>query len=90
MAPLISAEKFGAYCITEAGAGSDVSGVKTTAVRQGEQWILNGSKLWIHNAPIANVAFVLARTDPEAGKRGMSIFIVDSSSMLPTTGSPMI
>ena len=77
MAPLISAEKFGAYCITEAGAGSDVSGVKTTAVRQGEQWILNGSKLWIHNAPIADVAFVLARTDPEAGKRGMSIFIVD-------------
>ena len=77
MAPLISAEKFGAYCITEAGAGSDVSGVKTTAVRQGDQWILNGSKLWIHNAPIADVAFVLARTDPEAGKRGMSIFIVD-------------
>lgn len=77
IAPLISAEKFGAYCITEAGAGSDVSGVKSTAVRQGDQWVLNGSKLWIHNAPIADVGFVLARTNPEAGKRGMSIFIVD-------------
>ena len=75
--PLIRAEKRGAYCITEAGAGSDVSGVKTTAVRDGDGWILNGSKLWIHNAPISDVGFVLARTNPEAGKRGMSIFIVD-------------
>jgi alkylation response protein AidB-like acyl-CoA dehydrogenase len=75
--PLIKAEKRGAYCITEAGAGSDVSGVKTTAVRKGKGWVLNGSKLWIHNAPVSDVAFVLTRTDPEAGKRGMSIFIVD-------------
>lgn len=75
--PLVSAAKRAAYCITEAGAGSDVSGVKTTAVRHGDGWLLNGSKLWIHNAPVADVAFVLARTDPEAGKRGMSIFIVD-------------
>jgi alkylation response protein AidB-like acyl-CoA dehydrogenase len=75
--PLIRAEKRGAYCITEAGAGSDVGGVKTTAVRDGEGWVLNGSKLWIHNAPVSDLGFVLARTDPEAGKRGMSIFIVD-------------
>ncbi|MDR2450500.1 MAG: acyl-CoA dehydrogenase family protein [Candidatus Accumulibacter sp.] len=75
--PLIRAEKRGAYCITEAGAGSDVGGVKTTAVRDGEGWVLNGSKLWIHNAPVSDVGFVLARTDPEAGKRGMSILIVD-------------
>ncbi|WP_218510974.1 acyl-CoA dehydrogenase family protein [Variovorax sp. dw_308] len=78
--PLIRAQKRGAYCITEAGAGSDVSGVKTTAVRQGDGWVLNGAKLWIHNAPVADVAFVLARTDPAAGKRGMSIFIVDCHS----------
>jgi alkylation response protein AidB-like acyl-CoA dehydrogenase len=75
--PLIRADKRGAYCITEAGAGSDVGGVKTTAVRNGEGWVLNGAKLWIHNAPVADVAFVLARTDPAAAKRGMSIFIVD-------------
>ncbi|MGF1619030.1 MAG: acyl-CoA dehydrogenase family protein [Rhodomicrobiaceae bacterium] len=66
-----------AYCITEAEAGSDVSGIRTTATRDGGDWLLNGSKLWIHNAPIANVGFVLARTDPDAGHRGMSIFIVD-------------
>jgi alkylation response protein AidB-like acyl-CoA dehydrogenase len=77
IAPIIRAEQRAAYCITEAGAGSDVSGVKTTAVRRGEGWVLNGAKLWIHNAPVADVAFVLARTNPEAGKRGMSIFIVD-------------
>ena len=77
LGPLIRADKRAAYCITEAGAGSDVSGVKTTAVRDGDGWRLSGSKLWIHNAPVADVAFVLARTNPDAGKRGMSIFIVD-------------
>ena len=65
--------------ITEAGAGSDVSGIKTTATRTADGWVLNGSKLWIHNAPVADVAFVLARTDKDAGHRGMSIFIVDCS-----------
>jgi alkylation response protein AidB-like acyl-CoA dehydrogenase len=75
--PLLSAQKHPAYCITEAEAGSDVSGIRTTAVRNEGGWLLNGSKLWIHNAPVADLAFVLARTDPAAGKRGMSIFIVD-------------
>ena len=66
-----------AYCITEAEAGTDVSGIKTTAVPDGAGWRLTGSKIWIHNAPIADLGFVLARTNPEAGHRGMSIFIVD-------------
>jgi alkylation response protein AidB-like acyl-CoA dehydrogenase len=66
-----------AYCITEAGAGSDVSGVTTTAVRDGAGWRLDGAKLWIHNAPVAELGFVLARTDPAAGHRGMSIFVVE-------------
>ena len=52
-------------------------GIKTTAERTGNGWRLNGSKLWIHNAPVADYGFVLARTDKAAGKRGMSIFIVD-------------
>lgn len=69
-----------AYCITEAEAGTDVSGVKTTAVPNGKGWRLSGSKIWIHNAPVADVGFVLARTDPSAGNRGMSIFIVDLHS----------
>ncbi len=66
-----------AYCITEAGAGSDVSGITTTAVRDGSGWRLDGSKLWIHNAPVADLGFVLACTDPAAGHRGMAIFIVE-------------
>jgi alkylation response protein AidB-like acyl-CoA dehydrogenase len=77
--PLLGAEKRGAYCITEAEAGSDVGGIKATALRDAEGWQLTGSKLWIHNAPVADVALVLARTDVQAGKRGMSIFVVDCS-----------
>ena len=66
-----------AYCITEPEAGTDVSGIRTTAHRDGDGWRLNGGKIWIHNAPVADFGFVLARTDKEAGNRGMSIFIVD-------------
>ena len=66
-----------AYCITEPEAGTDVSGIRTTAVRDGNGWRLNGGKIWIHNAPVADYGFVLARTDKDAGNRGMSIFIVD-------------
>jgi alkylation response protein AidB-like acyl-CoA dehydrogenase len=75
--PLLRGEIRCAYALTEAEAGSDVSGIKTTATRVDGGWRLNGGKLWIHNAPIADVGLVLARTDPAAGKRGMSIFIVD-------------
>jgi alkylation response protein AidB-like acyl-CoA dehydrogenase len=66
-----------AYCITEPEAGTDVSGIRTTAVRDGDGWRLDGGKIWIHNAPVADLGFVLARTDREAGNRGMSIFVVD-------------
>lgn len=75
-----------AYCITEAEAGTDVSGIRTTAVKDGSGWVLNGSKIWIHNAPVADVAFVLARTDKDAGNRGMSIFIVDLHAQGVTRG----
>lgn len=77
--PILQAKKRPAYCITEAGAGTDVSGIKTTATKTEDGWILNGEKIWIHNAPVADYAFVLARTDVDAGHRGMSIFIVDCS-----------
>lgn len=66
-----------AYCITEPEAGTDVSGIRTTATKDGDGWRLNGGKIWIHNAPVADYGFVLARTDKDAGNRGMSIFIVD-------------
>jgi alkylation response protein AidB-like acyl-CoA dehydrogenase len=74
---LLNAELRPAYCITEAEAGSDVSNILTSAERTASGWRLSGAKLWIHNAPVADVGFVLARTDKTAGKRGMSIFIVE-------------
>ena len=74
---VLSAKTLVAYCITEPEAGTDVSGIRTTAVRDGDGWVLNGGKIWIHNAPVADIGFVLARTDPSARHRGMSIFIVD-------------
>jgi hypothetical protein len=77
LVPLLRAERRCAYAITEAEAGSDVSGVKTTATETPEGWRLTGGKLWIHNAPVCDFAVVLARTAPELGKRGMSIFLVD-------------
>ncbi len=80
LAGLLSADRKAAYCITEPEAGTDVSGIRTTAVRDGDGWVLSGGKIWIHNAPVADVGFVLARTDKEAGNRGMSIFIVDLHS----------
>jgi alkylation response protein AidB-like acyl-CoA dehydrogenase len=80
LADVLAARKRVCYCITEAEAGTDVSGVKTTAVREHSNWRLSGSKIWIHNAPVADYGYVLARTDPDAGNRGMSIFIVDLSA----------
>ena len=77
LADILAMRKKIAYCITEPEAGTDVSGIKTTATPNGDGWILNGGKIWIHNAPVADVGFVLARTDKDAGNRGMSIFIVD-------------
>jgi hypothetical protein len=75
--PLLKAERRCAYALTEAEAGSDLAGLKTTARREGGRWILSGEKLWIHNAPVCDFAVVLARTDKDAGHRGMSIFVVD-------------
>ncbi|PRY25528.1 hypothetical protein CLV78_102708 [Aliiruegeria haliotis] len=77
LADVMTAKTLVAYCITEPEAGTDVSGIRTEARRDGDGWILNGGKIWIHNAPVADIGFVLARTDKEAGHRGMSIFIVD-------------
>lgn len=77
LADILKAQTLVAYCITEPEAGTDVSAIRTIAVRNGDGWVLNGDKIWIHNAPVADLAFVLARTDKDAGHRGMSIFVVD-------------
>ena len=77
LAPLLRYDLTCAYALTEAEAGSDLANLKTTARRDGDDWRLSGEKLWIHMAPRADFAAVLARTDPAAGHRGMSIFLVD-------------
>ena len=77
LAPLLRYDLCCAYALTEAEAGSDLANLKTTARRDGSGWVLEGEKLWIHMAPRADFAAVLARTDPAAGHRGMSIFLVD-------------
>jgi acyl-CoA dehydrogenase len=64
------------FCLTEPDAGSDVSGMKTTAVRKGDKWVINGSKCFITNGEYANWYTVYAKTDKEAGHRGISCFIV--------------
>jgi alkylation response protein AidB-like acyl-CoA dehydrogenase len=68
-----------AYALTEPGAGSDLGGIKTRAVRTADGWRLTGEKIYIHNAPVADFAMVLAVTDPDKRKRGgMSMFLVDT------------
>jgi acyl-CoA dehydrogenase len=70
-APLLAS-----FCLTEPDAGSDVSGMKTTAVRKGDKWVINGSKCFITNGEYANWYTVYAKTDKEAGHRGISCFVV--------------
>jgi acyl-CoA dehydrogenase len=68
--------KLGAYCVTEAGAGSDVKALRTTAKRDGDDWVINGTKIFISNGGIADVNVVVATVDPTLGHRGQASFIV--------------
>jgi len=77
---LTEAPRIAAYAVTEPGAGSDVASIQTTAVKDGDDYILNGSKMWITGAGKADWFFVLAYTDKAAGYKGMSAFIVDANS----------
>jgi butyryl-CoA dehydrogenase len=72
-----SGEWIGAFALTEPGSGSDAAAMKTTAEKKGNSWILNGSKMFITNAPIANIFIVFAATNKEARNRGISAFIVE-------------
>ena len=74
---LCSGEYLGALAMSEPGAGSDVMGMRATAVRDGDEYVLNGSKMWITNAPTADVMIVYAKTDPDAGTGGVSAFLVE-------------
>ena len=77
LVPLAKGEKLGAFGLTEPNAGSDASGTETTAVLQGDHYILNGGKVFITNAPIADTYVVFAVTTPNIGTHGISAFIVE-------------
>lgn len=75
--PLATGEKIGAFCLSEPEAGSDATSQRTTAVRDGDHYILNGTKNWITNGSTASTYLVIAQTNPELGHRGISAFIVE-------------
>ena len=76
---LISGEHVGALAMSEAGAGSDVVSMKLRAEKKNDRYVLNGTKYWITNGPDADTLVVYAKTDPEAGHRGMTAFIIEKS-----------
>ncbi|AUP78270.1 acyl-CoA dehydrogenase family protein [Flavivirga eckloniae] len=77
LAPSISGDKIGCLCITEPFGGSDVAGIRTTAVKEGDHYIINGSKTFITNGVYSDYLVVAAKTNPELGNKGISIFVID-------------
>ncbi len=75
--PQLATEKVGAYCLSEAGSGSDAFALKCKAVEDGDSYVLNGAKLWITNANEADIFIVLANVNPEAGYKGITAFVVE-------------
>ena len=76
LTPLAEGEEVGAFALSEAGAGSDVPAMETTAEKAGDEYVIDGGKLWISNGSVADTVTVFAKTDPGAGNRGISSFIV--------------
>ncbi|MDP3553165.1 isovaleryl-CoA dehydrogenase [Methylocystis sp.] len=74
---LVTGRHVGALAMSEPGAGSDVTDMKLSAVKRGDRYVLNGSKMWVTNGPDADVVIVYAKTDPEAGPHGITAFIVE-------------
>lgn len=78
---MASGELIGAIAMTEPGAGSDLQGIRTRAVRDGEHYVLNGAKTFISNGAMADLVVVVTRTDPNAGSKGMSLIIVETAEV---------
>ena len=79
LTPVARGEAMFSYALSEAEAGSDAASMKTRAVRDGDHWVLNGAKMWITNAGVSEYYTVMAVTDPSAGARGISAFVVEKS-----------
>jgi butyryl-CoA dehydrogenase len=80
LVPLARGEKIGAFGLTEPQAGSDAGASRTYAVRDGDEWVINGQKIFITNGSIADVVVITAKTDPERGIRGISAFLVEKGT----------
>ena len=78
--PMAFGEMIGAFALTEPAAGSDAAALESTAVRDGDEYVLNGNKIWVSNGGIAGLFVVFAKTDPSAGARGISAFIVEKGT----------
>ncbi len=78
--PLARGEMLGSWCLTEPGSGSDAAALQTRAVRQGDDWVINGSKMFVTNGHFAGVYVVTAKTDPDKEAKGISAFIVERST----------
>lgn len=87
--PLASGEKFGAFGLTEPGAGSDVANIRTSARRDGDSYVLNGEKTWVSYADYADTFLIFAKTDPEARHRGISAFVVNRSEVTGLETAPI-
>lgn len=80
LAPSITGEKIGCLCITEPFGGSDVAGMRTTAIKKGDTYVINGSKTFITNGVYSDYLVVAAKTNPELGNKGISIFVIDRNT----------
>jgi acyl-CoA dehydrogenase len=87
--PMVTGDVLTALAMTEPGAGSDVANMRTTAVKEGDHYVLNGSKTFITNGNMADMIIVCAKTDAKAGAKGISLFLVDTSLAGFATGKPI-
>jgi alkylation response protein AidB-like acyl-CoA dehydrogenase len=86
--PVARGEAMFSYALSEAGAGSDAASMRTRATRDGDQWVLNGTKMWITNAGVSQYYTVMAVTDPSQGARGISAFVVEKADQGVSFGPP--
>lgn len=84
--PMVNEAKMAAYCVTEPGAGSDVAGIRTTCRKVGDDYIINGEKMWITNGSVASWYFLLATLDPSLGHKGMCGFVIPANTPGITVG----
>ncbi|KDA05053.1 acyl-CoA dehydrogenase [Microbacterium sp. CH12i] len=89
LAPMLAGEKIGAIAMTEPGTGSDLAAIKTSAILDGDEFVLNGAKTFISSGLLADFFIVAVRTDPDAGRKGISLLIVDAKAAGFTRSGPL-